>query len=506
MNSMHLTDGVQSGETPESILAGIRELSGEIALQDFHERVDQDLASQEAKLAGVVPPYWETLDSLAESYSRGGHTEWGAGATGLHEPRNHEDLLRTDRWQDHADIRTLGDRPIALGRGGSDTASSRSSSQTEMQHFTASLLNSLPDWWWRIWGHLMITWGGDAGVPDIPREPDWSGGQVRHHCDHWNEPSFSTSELYADTLFCFLGNGWSEYPSNSCFLCAERLPCNYPVLTPGFQWFQWADPIEGTIIPPGEVAAYLKPYQPDLPDLIESAWALLMRNFDVVEYLACKISHYNALAPPAPYLADFFREAIFSGSSRVAISPMSGVELIAGNWGGAWAFTDSFVSTTIPRDGYDPRVGVVIPANQSGWLTRELRYKLGRAVPSSGSLSPSEKSDRDNGMCAIVDAAAVILHELMHEASERWVWEDGAVTFMNNGTMQTVSYGQEFADDRALSPPGCNKAQSMIFFSFHVVMRERISCLADSFCCSQLGSRDSWMSGHARGNTWIRIC
>lgn len=59
MEAMYRTDGVLPGETPESILAGIRKLSGQLALQDFRSDVEQQQVSQQAQSAGTGGPGWD---------------------------------------------------------------------------------------------------------------------------------------------------------------------------------------------------------------------------------------------------------------------------------------------------------------------------------------------------------------------------------------------------------------------------------------------------------------
>lgn len=63
MERNNRTNGVLPGETAESILAGIRTLSGQIALQDLKRDVEQRQISQQARSAGTEGPGWE--DSVA---------------------------------------------------------------------------------------------------------------------------------------------------------------------------------------------------------------------------------------------------------------------------------------------------------------------------------------------------------------------------------------------------------------------------------------------------------
>lgn len=319
----------------------------------------------------------------------------------------------------------------------------------------------------------------EGGIPR-PDDPD---SIFRHglHCDHWIEPFFHVKTLYSDTIFCFAQNGFSTYPTNPCAICNEYRPCRMPNFTNGQTRFNWAYDV-GTLdpVPVAGEAAYFAPFDPNLPDLIGAAWQLLVSNWDVIEFLACKISYYNPKMPPAPWARDFLKLFIMDGFGRVALSQKTVAP--------AWAFTGDLRFYGI--EPTNPAVGVAIGATTGAILGRLQNYLLGRNI--TRTANPTEIAKKNNAFCAVVDMAAIILHELVHELDE---------TYLHlSGSAQTYPFA---AKDQVVTPPACDAAQSMMYYSFHVMMRDRYSrCLANSTNCATLGSRNSWMSGHGTSGTW----
>lgn len=207
-----------------------------------------------------------------------------------------------------------------------------------------------------------------------------------------------------------------------------------------------------------------EPVDQDVIDLVTSAWAVLLDNLDIVEWVACLVyGEDSAVSGPLGAIANLFGVPVSLADCLVEkiVGQPARVELRLND-----ADSNAFQGKTGGglSGGY-----IRVPA--AGNLQQHyLRY-----------LDPSFawSSREDQQFCIVADLAATLLHELVHTCPAGGVLDEPGV---ENG--------------KAEDEPGSCSAAYLIENAFRWAMGQRFPCLADTACWYYM-CEQTWMYDEA---------
>lgn len=330
-----------------------------------------------------------------------------------------------------------------------------------------------------------------------PGAPCPSGG-------HFRIPEFSTLQIATQKCFSpVYGFSPSGFPPTGCGrLCVDPRACVVP--TPSAQrpytLVQPTGPVDDMNpdatepVPEHQLG---RGYYKTLLPLVDTAWAFLLDNLDVVDWLSCEITEYSADLPldeqlslqeglqyfedhkvpyPGESMGRCLERLLTEGEAVLAIDPEPWFDA-SGKPEGA---------TGIAFNKWRPDLagpqGVQIPGAHSAWL--KWAELLNTHLDSEG-LSRTGQTrftvPPENAMCAVMSAAAVIVHELLHSCGGK------NYPLVGEPELPQWTTGEGVA-------PYCNIETVMLHGSLMILMGQRYPCIQTAACCSNLDSAD-WMAG-----------